>query len=138
MKLLESEKSYIIKAQEWIEGIIHQSKQESKIKKERCQICNSKEDPKNLELHHTSGKKHDYRMSTVCKPCHLWLTERQDTWDARWKEKNQSKHLRQAFFLLGLQDMLILKSTKTGNSIYGRLAYSYNEKINVLLGKWEN
>ena len=138
MRLLDAVKSEIQDAQKWIDDVIHQSKQKSKIKKDRCEICNSKEDPNDLELHHLSGRKHDYRMSTVCKPCHRWLTERQDTWDARWKKRNQLKHLRQAFFLFGLQDMLILKSEKTGNSIYKKLAYSYNEKINVLLGRWQN
>lgn len=138
MKLLDSEKSYVSKAQEWIDDITHQTKPESKIKKDRCEICNSKEDSDDLQLHHISGRKHDYRMSTVCKSCHRWLTERQDTWDARWKENNQPENLRQAFFLLGLQDMLILKSEKTGNSIYKKLAYSYNEKISVLLGRWQN
>ena len=138
IKLFDHIKLEIKDAQKWIDDIIYQTKHESKIKKDRCEICNSKEDPEYLELHHPSGRKHDYRMTTVCKPCHRWLTERQDTWDVRWKEKNQSKHLRQAFFLLGLQDMLILKSMKTGNRIYEKLAYSYNEKINVLLNWWQN
>jgi len=138
MKLLESEKSDIQQSQKWIDNIIYQTKKDSKIKKDICEICNSKEVPRNLELHYLAGNKHDFRMVTVCKSCHRWLTERQDTWDVRWKEKNQSEHLRQAFFLLGLQDMLILESMKTGNSIYEKLAYSYNEKINVLLGRWQN
>lgn len=138
MKLLESEKSDIREAQEWIDSKIYQTKQDSEIKKDRCEICNSKEDSKCLELHHPSGRKHDYRTITVCLICHRWLTERQDTWDKRWLEENQPKNIRQAFFLLGLQDILILKSIKTGNSIYERLGYSYNEKINVLLGRWQN
>ena len=139
MKLLDAMKLEIRDNQKWIDDITYQTKQQSKIKKDRCVTCNSKEDSKYLQKHHPAGNKHDYRIDTVCIPdCHRWLTERQDTWDARWKEKNQPENLRQAFFLLGLQDMLILKSEKTGNSIYKKLAYSYNEKINVLLGRWQN
>jgi len=138
MKLLESNKADIMLIQKWIDDIIYQTIAQSKIKKERCEICNSKEDSHNLELHHPSGNKHDYRTVTVCLVCHRWLTERQDTWDKRWLKKNQSDNIRKAFFLLGLQDILILKSIKTGDSHYARLAYSYNEKISVLLGRWQN
>jgi hypothetical protein len=138
MKLLESNKSDIMNIQNWIDDIIYQTLEQSKIKKERCEICNSKEDSKNLELHHSSGRKHDYRIITVCLVCHRWLSDRQKTWDKRWLEENQSENIRQAFFLLGLQDMLILKSMRTGNRIYEKLGYSYNEKISVLLGRWQN
>lgn len=138
MKLLESEKSDIRNTRKWIDDIIYQTKQDSEIKKNRCEICNSKEDPKNLELHHIAGRKHDYRMTTVCKSCHRWLSDKQKIWDKRWLEENQSEHLRQAFFLLGLQYILELKTVKTGNSIYEKLAYSYNEKISMFLGRWQN
>lgn len=138
MKLLESIKLEIRETQKWIDNIIYQTKQDSKIKKERCETCNSKEDSKNLELHHSSGRKHDYRIITVCLVCHRWLSDKQKTWDKRWLEENQSENIRQAFFLLGLQDVLKLKSIKTGNSIYEKLAYSYNEKISMFLGRWQN
>jgi hypothetical protein len=138
MKLLELNKSDIISIQNWIDDLFYQTLEQSKIKKERCEICNSKEDSKNLELHHLSGRKHDYRIITVCLICHRWLSDKQKTWDKRWLEENQSDNIRQAFFLLGLQDVLILKSVKIGNNLYERLAYSYNEKISVLLGRWQN
>jgi uncharacterized protein with PIN domain len=135
MKLLESIKLEIRETQKWIYDLIHQTKQESKIKKERCEICNSKEEACGLELHHLSGRKHDYRTITVCLVCHRWLSDKQKTWDKRWLDE-KSEHLRQAFFLLGLQNILELKTIKTGNSTYAKLAYSYNEKISVLLGSW--
>jgi len=138
MKLLDTLRLEIRNNQKWINNLVYQTRLESKIKKERCEICNSKEDPKDLEKHHPTGKKHDYRIATACIPnCHRWLTERQDTWDKRWLEINQPENHIQAFFLYGLQDMQILKSKKTGNSIYERLGYSYNEKINFLLGGWQ-
>lgn len=138
MKLLESNKLDIMNIQNWTDDIFYQTPEQSKTKKERCEICNSKEDSKCLELHHLSGRKHDYRTITVCLICHRWLTERQDTWDKRWLEVNQPENLKQAFFILGLQDVFILKSMKIRNNIYEKLGYSYNEKISVLLGRWQN
>ena len=136
MKLLESIKLEIRETQKWIDDLIYQTKQDSKIKKERCEICNSKEETCDLELHHPSGRKHNHRTITVCIVCHRWLSDKQKTWDKRWLENNQPENLRQAFFLLGLQNILELKSIKTGNSIYTRLAYSYNEKTSVFLESW--
>lgn len=117
----------------WVNGIINQTERQSKIKKERCEICNSKEDSSDLELHHIAGRKHDYRMITVCLSCHRLLSDRQKTWDKRWEKENISENLRDAFFLLGLQDILILKTRKTGISIYENLGYSYTENISELL-----
>ena len=138
MKLLELNKLDIISIQNWIDDIFYQTLEQSKIKKERCEICNSKEDSKDLELHHPSGRKHDYRTITVCLICHRWLSDKQKTWDKRWLEENQPENIQQAFFLLGLQDILELKSIKNGNHLCTHLAYSYNEKISVLLGRWQN
>jgi hypothetical protein len=139
MKLLDAIKLEVRDNQKWIDSIIYQSVRDSKIKKKRCEICNSKEEPKDLEKHHIAGEKHDFRTATACIPiCHRWLSDKQKTWDKRWLEVNQPDNLRQSFFLLGLQDMLILKSKNTGNSIYEKLGYSYNEKINVLLEWWQN
>lgn len=118
----------------WINSIINQTKKESEIKKERCEVCNSKEESNNKEGHHIAGKKHDYRQATVCKPsCHRWLSDRQKTWDRRWESNNLSENLKTAFFLMGLQDILILKSRKTENSIYENIGYSYTEIISELL-----
>jgi len=138
MKLLDITKLEIDNDHKWIDDLIHQTKQESKIKKQRCEICNSKEDLCDLELHHISGRKHDYRTITVCLVCHRWLSDKQKIWDKRWLEKNQTEYFIQAFFLLGLQNILELKTIKTGNSIYKKLADSYDEKISVLLGRWQN
>lgn len=115
----------------WINSLTNQSKLESNKRKERCEICNSKEDY--FEGHHIAGRKHDYRQVTVCKPCHRWLSDKQKTWDKRWEKENLSENLRDAFFLQGLQDILILKSKKTGNSLYDDLGYFYTENISELL-----
>jgi hypothetical protein len=115
----------------WVNGIVTQTKKDSFIRKQRCEVCNSKED--NFEGHHIAGRKHDYRQITACKICHRWLSDRQKNWDKRWENENLSDDLRQAFFLLGLHDMLILKSRKTGISLYENLGYSFTEIISELL-----
>jgi len=117
----------------WLNDISIQTLKESEIRKERCEVCNSKEDLDNKEGHHIAGKKHDYRQVTACKSCHRWLSDRQKTWDRRWEKNNQSEDLKTAFFLMGLQDILILKSKRTGNSIYEEIGYSYTETISELL-----
>ena len=129
--LLRDNKDYIFNDFEsWLNQIIKQSKKESLIRKERCEICNSKED--SFEGHHIAGRKHDHRQITTCKSCHRWLSDRQKTWDKRWEKENLSENLRQAFFLQGLQDILILKSKKIENFLEA-LGYSYTENISELL-----
>ena len=123
----------ISEASVWINGLYRQSFSESKIRKDRCEVCNSKEVPSDFEGHHVGGRKHDYRQINSCKSCHRWLSDRQKTWDRRWQDENQSENLQQAFFLLGLQDILILKSKKTQCSLYEELADSFIERISELL-----
>ncbi|MGI0046643.1 MAG: hypothetical protein ACREBB_05585 [Nitrosotalea sp.] len=117
----------------WLNDVNIQTLKESKIRKERCEVCNSKEDLNNKEGHHIAGEKHDFRQVTACKPCHRWLSDRQKTWDRRWENDNQSEDLKTAFFLMGMRDILILKSKRTGNSIYENIGYSYTEYISELL-----
>jgi len=116
--------------EKWINSLTNQSKLESTKRKELCEICNSKEDY--FEGHHIAGRKHDYRQVTACKSCHRWLSDKQKTWDKRWEKENLSENLRQAFFLQGLQDILILKSKKIENFLEA-LGYSYTENISELL-----
>lgn len=125
--------SEINKIGNWLNSICIQTLKESKIRKERCEVCNSKEESTNKEGHHIAGEKHDYRQATTCEPCHRWLSDRQKTWDRRWESSHQSEGLKTAFFLMGLQDILILKSKKTGNTIYENIGYSYTEHISELL-----
>jgi hypothetical protein len=54
-------------------------------------------------------------------------------WGNGWEKGNQPERLRRAFFLLGLRDILRLKSKKTGNSIYESIAEGYTEEISLLL-----
>jgi len=73
----------------WVNEIVCKSKNKSmQEKKNRCEICNSREEPYNLELHHIAGRKHDYRTIPVDKKCHYELSESQKTWDARWLQKD--------------------------------------------------
>lgn len=128
-------RSEIDKIRKWRDSIFYQTREESEIKKDRCEICYSKEDLERLQLHHPAGIKHDYRTTTACIECHTWLSNRQKIWDRRWLEENQPENIRLAFFLLGMKDIFELKSIKTGNSLYLRLGESYTEKISALFGR---
>ena len=117
-------------AETWLNGII-KSREEACIKKKSCEVCNLQLPYR--ELHHVAGRKHDIRTIIACKQCHDELTEIQKTWDARWYKPNQPENLRLAFFLLGLHDILLLKSKKTANSIYEELAKKFRQDIATLL-----
>ncbi len=118
---------------QWVNHILNQKEEESLVRKQRCEVCLSKEDQSELELHHIAGKKHDYRTITTCIRCHVKLTNGQKLWDARWWRGNQSENLKIAFFLKGLHDLLTLKADKTGNSAYRALAEMLVENISQLL-----
>ena len=132
-ELSDRSNAKIAEISQWINELYDQSESESKIRKERCEACNLKEEFTDFEGHHIGGRKHDYRQITSCKSCHRWLSDRQKTWDSRWLDENQSENLRMAFFLLGLHDILILKSKKTQCSLYDELAGLLTEKISELL-----
>ena len=132
--LLRDNIDYIINDLEsWINNLSYQTKKEPQIKKERCEVCNSKEDSSDLELHHIAGRKHDWRKITSCLLCHAELSLMQKKWDIQWLKPNQSESIRQAFFLQGLQDILILKSKKTGNFHYEKYAILLIEEISKRL-----
>lgn len=118
----------------WISAIISQTQEDAQSLKERCEICDSKEDRTNLELHHIAGRKHDYRTITACKKCHGYLSKEQGLRDNRWLVEVPAG-LQTAFFLQGLRDMLILKALRTENSHYRELAQSLvNETAQLLRG----
>lgn len=104
----------------WVLGIINQTQEEAKFRKDRCEICNSKEDPKDLERHHITGRKYDYRIVTVCKTCHQTLTNWQKVWPQNLQAIN--KKVLVYYFWLGLRDILMLKSGKTVTDIHRSLA----------------
>ena len=114
----------------WLNGILNQSQAETSIKKKRCEVCCA---DLICELHHVAGRKHDFRTITACKSCHAELSESQKTWDARWYKSNQQQSLKYAFFLLGLHDILLLKSKKNANNIYEELAKKLRQQISTLL-----
>jgi len=115
----------------WLNEILTQTKNISK--KERCEVCNSREMQYNLEQHHIAGRKHDYRIITVCRRCHAELSKSQKTWDVRWLEKNQSEYVRNAFFLMGLYDILILRSRFAASDVCYNIAINFRQKISDLL-----
>lgn len=111
----------------WLNDIINQSKKESLVRKDRCEVCKSKEDY--FEGHHIAGRKHDFRQLTTCKSCHDELSLKQKLRDERWSKHDQSEFVKESFFLHGLYDVLILKSKKSGNSIYEQYALFLIEDI---------
>ena len=114
----------------WMNEIVTKPKNKSiQEKKNRCEICNSKEESYNLELHHLAGIKHDYRTITVDRKCHHELSESQKTLDARWLQKDQPDNVRLGFLLMGIHDVLILKGKKTGISSYEELAKKLRQRI---------
>ena len=123
----------------WVNEIVCKSKNKSmQEKKNRCEICNSREEPYNLELHHIAGRKHDYRTITVDKKCHYELSESQKTWDARWLQKDQPENVRLGFLLMGIHDVLMLKGKKAGCSAYGELAKKLRQRIYQTLNMEED
>jgi hypothetical protein len=117
----------------FLNAILNQTPKESKTRKNRCEICNSKEDLTDLELHHLAGRKHDWRTITACKKCHRKLSKLQGLWDARWLMHDLPEELRKAFFLTGLRDVLLLKAKYTENSLFSEYADSLIDEITALL-----
>ena len=133
-KLRDDTLDTIDEIEAWINEIVCKPKNKSmQEKKNRCEICNSKEESYNLEAHHLAGRKHDYRTITVDKKCHMELSDSQKTWDCRWLQKDQPENVRLGFFLMGLHDVLTLKCKKTGNSAYGHLARKLQPRICQML-----
>jgi hypothetical protein len=117
----------------FLNTVLSQTLQESRTRKERCGICNSKEDRAELELHHLAGRKHDWRTATACKKCHRKLSKLQGLWDVRWLMHDVPEETRKAFFLCGIRDMLVLKARYTGNSLFSEYADSLIDEITALL-----
>ena len=129
-KLRDDTLDTIDEIESWINEIICKPKNKSmQEKKNRCEVCNSKEEPYNLELHHVGGRKHDYRTITVDKKCHYELSESQKTWDGRWLQKDQPDNVRLGFLLMGIHDVLMLKGRKTGISAYEEVAKKLRQRI---------
>ena len=114
----------------WILGIISQTQEEAKFRKDRCEICNSKEDIKDLERHHIASRKYDYRIVTVCKTCHQTLTNWQKVWPQNLQAINKKERV--YYFWLGLRDILMLKSVKTVTDIHRSLAEKVLNDISCL------
>ena len=118
----------------WINEIVCKPKNKSmQEKRNRCEVCNSKEESYNLELHHLAGIKHDYRTICVDRKCHHELSESQKTWDSRWLQKNQPENVCLGFLLMGIHDVLMLKGKKTGISAYEELAKKLRQRIHQTL-----
>lgn len=67
-----------------------------------CVVCES-QGP--TELHHVAGKFNSNLVAPVCERCHKKLSERQNGWDFRWVEPDNSPQLKDALLLRGLSDL---------------------------------
>ena len=124
--------------EKWVMEIISKPKNKSmQEKKNRCEICNSKEESYNLELHHLSGIKHSHQTITVDRHCHQQLSQQQKVWDSRWLQNDQPENVRLGFLLMGLHDVLMLKCRKTGISTYEELAKKLRQRIYQILNVGE-
>ena len=110
----------ITKFEIWILDVIDQTREQTKNKKERCEVCNSKEDQEDLELHHIAGRKYDPRTVTVCKPCHQILSKWQTIWQKSATVKPEE--LGPYYFWVGLRDLLMLKAEKTNKYLLNNFA----------------
>ena len=129
-KLRDDTLDTVDEIESWVNEIVCKSKNKSmQEKKSRCEVCNSKEELYNLELHHIAGRKHDYRTITVDRKCHHELSESQKTWDSRWLQKNQPENVRLGFLFMGIHDVLMLKGEKTGINAYEELAKKLRQRI---------
>ena len=129
--LRDDTQSEINEMESWINHMLVRPRNVTKEK--RCEVCNSREEQYNLECHHIAGRKHDHRTITICRRCHAELSESQKTWDVRWLQANQPTDTRSAFFLLGLHDVLILRSRYTASEVCYLLASYLRQKISDLL-----
>lgn len=71
-----------------------------------CWICGRRA----TQLHHIAGEKHDERTIPLCDYCHAMLSSQQSMWGNGWEKKDRPERLRQAFFLMGIRDILNFKS----------------------------
>jgi len=117
----------------WLNLILVQTPDESRRKKELCEVCDCKKPLNDLQLHHIAGRKHDDRTITACETCHSTLSNLQKLRDFRWWHEEQPQTLKDAFFLQGIFDLLVLKSEKTSNSLYRDFANKLIEDIAKLL-----
>jgi len=116
----------------WIAEIAHC--ETSKKKEDFCWICRRTFPPDKLEENHAASKKHDkYRTETLCVSCHREFSNRQQTWDARWWLEDQPGCLRETFLYLGISQMLLQRSAKSGSSFYEKFAWKINNVIAEML-----
>jgi len=129
-QIRDENQNTIDKIEKWMMEIISKPKNKSmQEKKNRCEICNSREEPYNLEQHHISGVKHSHHTIIIDRHCHQQLSQQQKIWDNRWMKKNQPENVRLGFLLLGIHDVLMLKGKKTGISAYEELAKKLCQRI---------
>jgi hypothetical protein len=125
---LKAEYHYCWMAEQLAHSLINQSPSYTPLKP-LCEICGREGN----EIHHIAGRKHSYHTITVCCKCHHILSNTQKLWDKRWWQQDQPEHVRQAFLLQGISEILRLKSRITDNSTYERLADLFTEAISKRL-----
>jgi len=95
----------------------------------KCWVCG---DDGPLEQHHVSGRKNGDIIVPVCVPCHRQLTEKALWWYGYYFRVNPGQVT--LTFLLGLRDLLYLRSEVTGDSTWKRIADLYKVDVFRLWG----
>jgi hypothetical protein len=116
---------------EWLFDFLYQSLGESKIKKDYCEVCGRRHNPRDLELHHPAGQKHDFRTITVCKKCHARLTSIQRIWGPDWEHPDRPQLVKDRFLLMGLREVLLLRAGQTGDSYCQAISDGLIEEIRL-------
>lgn len=84
-----------------------------------------------LEDNHVGGRTHGDLAVPMCIPDHRRFSERQGAWDPRWTAGPRSPELDEAFPLLGLYELLLLRAERVARSksgAYLALAESVREQ----------
>jgi len=96
-----------------------------------CEICGNTE--LSIESNHIAGRAQSNRRISVCLDCHRCLSTWQCSWDPRWKRTEQPTPVVEAFLLMGLLDILRLRSTATADRnwelVASRLYYSVGSRL---------
>lgn len=77
-----------------------------------CCLCGYYDDPRILEEHHISGRKHSDITITVCPNCHKILSLGQRSWPKEWLKYDNNNIIKTALELRGFSDIDKLRSQR--------------------------
>ncbi|MGI0132814.1 MAG: hypothetical protein ACREDK_06975 [Thermoplasmata archaeon] len=84
-----------------------------------------------MEGNHVAGEKHGDLVVPMCIPCHQKFSQGQKLWPSEWLDERRSPDIDMMLLLLGLHDLLILRSRHVPDHAVGAylsLAASLSEQ----------